>query len=423
MTIIAGEPGTGKTSLLLQLADDIARQGMPALFVSLEIAPPQLIAKSLARMSGGELSVADISRATQQAGEADARRESLSRAIRHYQQLIAPHIAFATATDAVEIGAMVAECERVREAKPVVFLDYVQALTSDAADADERLAIKGIVGSLRHAANSHEVPLFAISSVNRTSYDKPATGLSCLGGSSAVEYCSDSVAFLGIDGKGVERRTNMSRPIRPLKLAMLKNRYGTCDETTLLYDAEHAASAFMETGRSTWAGASVAASNSSCDTRCDTPDEKAASEATLDGAGGLRAAIRNALRPLAARPPEADAGPGEPEPDGGGPVPRIQEPVDMEETAQATRTISVRLTDDDFQLIQERCRAHGVSRSDYIRQLARVDAVTGDVGARRVLVLDRTTMLAVAKEMRAWGRHYNQAVHALNVMAKYLRNA
>lgn len=77
------------------------------------------------------------------------------------------------------------------------------------------------------------------------------------------------------------------------------------------------ASAFMETGRSTWAGASVAASNSSCDTRCDTPDEKAASEATLDGAGGLRAAIRNALRPLAARPPEADASPGEPEPDGG----------------------------------------------------------------------------------------------------------
>lgn len=64
-----------------------------------------------------------------------------------------------------------------------------------------------------------------------------------------------------------------------------------------------------------------------------------------------------------------------------------------------------------------------MSRSDYIRQLAQVDAVTGDVGARRVLVLDRTTMLAVAKEMRAWGRHYNQAVHALSVMAKYLRNA
>lgn len=188
MTIIAGEPGTGKTSLLLQLADDIAKQGMPALFISLEIAPSQLIAKSLARMSGGELSVADVNRAMMQADMTDAHRESLSRAIRRYQQLIASHIAFATATDAVQIGAMVAERERVCKTKPVVFLDYVQALTSDATDADERLAIKGIVGSLRHAVNSHEVPLFAVSSVNRTSYDKPATGLGCLGGSSAVEY-------------------------------------------------------------------------------------------------------------------------------------------------------------------------------------------------------------------------------------------
>ena len=197
------------------------------------------------------------------------------------------------------------------------------------------------------------------------------------------------------------------------------------DESSLEERARQAreASAFLEAGRSAWTGASVTASNSSCDTRRDTPDEKAAPEAAPDGAGGLRAAIRNALRPLAARPPEANANPCESEPDGGGPVPRVQEPVDMGETAQTTRTISVRLTEDDFQLIQERCRAHGLSRSDYIRQLARIDAVAGDIGAGRVLVMDRTTMLAVAKEMRAWGRHYNQAVHALNVMAKYLRNA
>ena len=51
----------------------------------------------------------------------------------------------------------------------------------------------------------------------------------------------------------------------------------------------------------------------------------------------------------------------------------------MEETAQATLTISVRLTDDDFQLIQERCRAHGVSRSDYIRQLVHVRSRLDDV--------------------------------------------
>ena len=372
MTIIAGEPGTGKTSLLLQLADDIARQGMPALFVSLEIAPPQLIAKSLARMSGGELSVTDISRATQQAGEADARRESLSRAIRHYQQLIAPHVAFGgpppTPWRSAPWWPNASGCARrsrwcswttcrPSRATPRTPTSALPSKGIDGVTAPCRELPRG--AALRHQLGQpHEL---------RQARHRPQL-------SRGKQRSGILQRLRGVPRhrrqRGGARRTNMSRPIRRL-LTMLKNRYGTCDETTLLYDAEHAtfaevmsarrqlvlaervrcvreASAFMETGRSTWAGASVAASNSSCDTRCDTPDEKAASEATLDGAGGLRAAIRNALRPLAARPPEADAGPGEPEPDGVGPVPRIQEPVDMEETAQATRTISVRLTDDDF---------------------------------------------------------------------------
>ncbi|MDO4991300.1 MAG: hypothetical protein Q4E45_12445 [Eubacteriales bacterium] len=193
------------------------------------------------------------------------------------------------------------------------------------------------------------------------------------------------------------------------------------------------ASAFLETGRDTWAGASITASNSSCDTRRDTPDE----EPARPEEGRLRSAIRSALGAFAVRPAEGTAGaadlspagadaagasPAETGLDGGGPVPRLQEPVDISEAAQATRTISLRLTEGDFLLVQERCREHGLSRSDYIRQLVRTDAVVGDSGMRRVVVLDRTSVLSVAKEMRAWGRHYNQAVHALNIMAKYLRS-
>ena len=194
-----------------------------------------------------------------------------------------------------------------------------------------------------------------------------------------------------------------------------------------------AASEALERERHTWGYTFRTASNSSCDTRCDTPDE----EPARPEEGRLRSALRNALGALAARQPEgaaeaadsapADAGapeasPGDPGLDGGGPVPRLQEPVDLSGTAQATRTISLRLTEDDFELVQERCRAHGLSRSDFVRQLIRADAVVGDAGMRRVVVLDRTSVLSIAKEMRTWGRHYNQAVHALNIMARYLRN-
>lgn len=207
------------------------------------------------------------------------------------------------------------------------------------------------------------------------------------------------------------------------------------DERSLADLARYArnASAALAAERDTDSRAFRTASNSSCDTRCDTPDE----EAARPEEGRLRSAIRSALGAFAARPAEGAAGAADPSPagadaasaslaetglDGGGPVPRLQEPVDVSETAQATRMVSLRLTEDDFLLVQERCREHGLSRSDYIRQLVRTDAVIGDSGMRRVVVLDRDSVLSIAKEMRAWGRHYNQAVHALNIIARYLRS-
>ena len=39
----------------------------------------------------------------------------------------------------------------------------------------------------------------------------------------------------------------------------------------------------------------------------------------------------------------------------------------------------------------------------------------------RLVVIDRTTAAKLAREMRRWGHHYNQAVHALNAIAYYLR--
>lgn len=208
--------------------------------------------------------------------------------------------------------------------------------------------------------------------------------------------------------------------------ASLEGERTLADMARYARDASEAPAAERDTG----SRAFRTASNSSCDTRCDTPDEEAARPAE----SRLRSAIRNALGTLAPRQaegPAVPAGPAgtgetgaglaEPGPDGGGPVPRLQEPIDVSGAAQATRTISLRLTEDDFRLVSERCAEHGLSRSDYIRQMVRADAVVGEAGMRRVLVLDRTSMLSIAKELRAWGRHYNQAVHALNIVARYLR--
>ena len=38
-----------------------------------------------------------------------------------------------------------------------------------------------------------------------------------------------------------------------------------------------------------------------------------------------------------------------------------------------------------------------------------------------LVVVDRVTALRLSREMRRWGHHYNQAVHALKAIAYYLR--
>ena len=58
--------------------------------------------------------------------------------------------------------------------------------------------------------------------------------------------------------------------------------------------------------------------------------------------------------------------------------------------------------------------------SDLVRVLLQLPAEEVRGGARLVVV-DRTTAEQLSREMTRWGHHYNQAVHALNAIAYYLR--
>lgn len=227
-TILSGEPGVAKTTLVGQLADDAASSGFAVIVNTQEIAPHQLVAKSLTRLGY----------------KPHAANEAQSlRAVELYRNNIAPNICFIDeALTAVELGAVVGRVERERNASVILFQDYIQIMptATEQRSPDERQAIKEAVSGLRRIANSHNIPVFAVSSVNRTTYGKASADLSALGGCNALEYAADTVLYLHVEGKGAVRAENMAQQIRPLVLAALKNRYAPTGSVKLSFDTGRA---------------------------------------------------------------------------------------------------------------------------------------------------------------------------------------
>lgn len=86
-----------------------------------------------------------------------------------------------------------------------------------------------------------------------------------------------------------------------------------------------------------------------------------------------------------------------------------------------TERVYIRMAPDDKLRLKSLTDRSKMSMSQVVRSLvvcaARDDSPSS--GEYRVIVFDRDTAPRMAREMRTWGYHYNQGVHALNRLAYY----
>lgn len=87
----------------------------------------------------------------------------------------------------------------------------------------------------------------------------------------------------------------------------------------------------------------------------------------------------------------------------------------------------VRLAPEDKLRAQKVADKLGISLSDLVRSLVRLAAAEPDDTARalaasRSILLDTGCVLRMARELRRWGVHYNQGIHALNTVALRIRH-
>ena len=81
--------------------------------------------------------------------------------------------------------------------------------------------------------------------------------------------------------------------------------------------------------------------------------------------------------------------------------------------------VSFRITAADLDRLAASAQRAGMARSEYLRTLIRIPAGASGKGA--VYVIDNRTMAKMLSELIRWGRHYNQAVRALNTIALFVR--
>lgn len=251
LTILGAMSSAGKTTLILQIADNLAKRGEYVLFFSLEMSKFELMSKSISRLTykldeTPDHQNAKTVRGLYRGARTNDERGLMKEALDYYRDNIAAHMFVYEGVGNYTADQIAAEVEKFINTTghtPVVFVDYLQII---AAPKDMRATDKQIVDYsirvLKQLSRDKGVPLVAISSYNRSSY-KEGADMTSFKESGGIEYSSDVLLALQFEGMDDEKQLDIKaekgKLDREIELVVLKNRNGAINKKA--YFTYHAA--------------------------------------------------------------------------------------------------------------------------------------------------------------------------------------
>lgn len=228
----------GKTTFIHQMADQMATAGEDVLYFSLEQSRLEMVSKSLSRLTaqadvkkavtslairGGNLTPAVLDAADKYASMVGERMNVVEGNFNCTVAFISDYITRYMATTGT---------------KPIVIVDYLQILQGDPRQSTKELVDTNVT-ELKRISRSKDIPVFIISSLNRTNYMTPVDYES-FKESGGIEYTADVIWGLQLDAlndpifdkegqvkkkRETIREAKAENP-RLVELVCLKNRYG-----------------------------------------------------------------------------------------------------------------------------------------------------------------------------------------------------
>lgn len=239
--IVGAISSLGKTTLVTQIADQVASRGHDVLIFSLEMARAEIMAKSISRhtvmevlQTGGEMknakTVRGITAGNRYEKYSNTERELIKNAVQTYSGY-AKHIYITEGVGDLgvnQIRATVEKHTRYTGNTPLVIVDYLQILAPANERATDKQNTDKAVMELKRISRDFKTPVIGISSFNRDNYNN-AVSMQAFKESGAIEYSSDILIGLQLKGAGqkdFDATEAKSKSPREIELVILKNRNG-----------------------------------------------------------------------------------------------------------------------------------------------------------------------------------------------------
>ena len=249
LVIIAGRPSMGKTALALNIAEHVGvHNGLPVGVFSMEMSGPQLALRML-----GSISRVDQMKLRTGRGLTDEDWSEFATAVGKLQD--APiHIDETPALNTLELRARARRLHRQYGGLHLIIVDYLQLMSSSSQGENRATEISEISRSLKALAKELQVPVIALSQLNRSLENRTDKRpvMSDLRESGAIEQDADVILFIyrdevynKVDGKKGEA-----------ELIIGKQRNGPTGTVMLTFLGQHTRFANWSSGDGGWSSGS-----------------------------------------------------------------------------------------------------------------------------------------------------------------------
>ena len=239
--IVGAISSLGKTTLVTQIADQIASKGHDVLIFSLEMARSEIMAKSISRHTIMEVlqtgedtknakTVRGVTAGNRYEKYSNTEKELIKNAVQTYSGY-AKHIYITEGVGdlgVAQIRETVEKHTRYTGNIPLVIVDYLQILAPANERATDKQNTDKAVMELKRISRDFKTPVIGISSFNRDNYNN-AVSMQAFKESGAIEYSSDVLIGLQLKGAGdkdFDPTEAKKKNPREVELVILKNRNG-----------------------------------------------------------------------------------------------------------------------------------------------------------------------------------------------------